>query len=294
MVVVSVLGCGMLGSRISGELAICGHQVRVWDQDPRKLDILPDQLEHDKQVAAQHGLLVNKVLGEVNIFSDISQALKGASIIVEAIIEDEDSKSELMQKVSDIVDDDVILATSTLRLDIAKIFSSVDNKNRCLGVRFLFPVYSISEVEVTPWSAMDKDTMNTVTQWLERMGKTAFLRSGPEPLILSEEARDMRWRARAQMLKSNKGLGGRVVSHIPYLAHRGNFAPPQDDQTRYNKGISIEQECIICMDTERDCLLSPCCHLATCQACGDLLVSRREACPICRTNILEIINFYRS
>ena len=34
---------------------------------------------------------------------------------------------------------------------------------------------------------------------------------------------------------------------------------------RFNKKISIEQECIICMDTERDCLLSPCCHLATCQ-----------------------------
>ena len=64
------------------------------------------------------------------------------------------------------------------------------------------------------------------------------------------------------------------------------------------------------MDTERDCLLSPCCHLATCQvmtsqghlliitdlsqACGELLVSRREACPICRNDILDIIKFYRS
>ena len=54
---------------------------------------------------------------------------------MEAIVEDEDSKSELMTKVSESVEDDVILATSTLRLDIAKIFATVTNQNRCLGIR---------------------------------------------------------------------------------------------------------------------------------------------------------------
>ena len=28
MVVVAVVGCGALGSRVAGELAICGHRVR--------------------------------------------------------------------------------------------------------------------------------------------------------------------------------------------------------------------------------------------------------------------------
>ena len=35
---------------------------------------------------------------------------------------------------------------------------------------------------------------------------------------------------------------------------------------RFHKRVTVEAECIICMDTERDCLLSPCCHLATCTA----------------------------
>ena len=78
---------------------------------------------------------------------------------------------------------------------------------------------------------------------------------------------------------------------------------------RFHKRVTVEAECIICMDTERDCLLSPCCHLATCQvttlapslasgnsaqACGELLRARRAACPICRDEILDIIKFYRS
>ena len=53
-------------------------------------------------------------------------------------------------------------------------------------------------------------------------------------------------------------------------------------------------ECIICMDSERDCLLAPCHHLATCQACGDLLITRGDSCPICRKNIKQVIKFYRS
>ena len=178
------------------------------------------------------GLVMTRVLGEVSIFTDLERALMGASIVIEAIVEDLEAKMSLMKTLSDSVNEGVILTTSTLRLDIGEIFSRVARPERCLGLRFLFPVYSIPEVEVTASEVTSKDTMNTVTQWLERMGKTAFLRSGPEPLVLSEEEREARWRLRAASVRSNRGLGGRVVTHLPRLAHRGNFAPPQDDETK--------------------------------------------------------------
>ena len=183
------------------------------------------------------GLVMTRVLGEVSIFTDLERALMGATIVIEAIVEDLEAKKSLMKTLNDAVSEDVILATSTLRLDIAEIFSLVTKPERCLGLRFLFPVYSIPEVEVTASEVTSKDTMNTVTQWLERMGKTAFLRSGPEPLVLSEEEREARWRLRATSVKSNRGLGGRVVTHLPRLAHRGNFAPPQDDETKYTSQL---------------------------------------------------------
>ena len=99
--------------------------------------------------------------------------------------------------------------------------------------------------------------------------------------MLTEAERGARWRARARAVAASRGLGGRTVTHLPSLAHTGNFAPAQDDETRqaglgtwlwsdgavcrFHKRVTVEAECIICMDTERDCLLSPCCHLATCQ-----------------------------
>ena len=186
------------------------------------------------------------------------------------------------------------MVSSALRLRPEEIFQEVSVPERTLGLRFLFPVYAIPEVELRPWSKTDKATLAFITGWLERLGKTGFLRSGPEPLILSEAEREARWSRRAAVVRSSRGLTGTATTHLPLLAHRGNFAPPQDDDTRWNKRISIEQECIICMDCERDCLLAPCHHLATCQACGDLLITRGDSCPICRKNIKQIIKFYRS
>jgi len=294
MVVVCVIGCGTLGSRIAGELCMCGHLVRVWDTNQYMLDRLPDQLNFEREQAMEGGVIMSGVLGEVSVFTDLEEAVKEASIVIEAVVEDLEVKKEIMKKASKLVDRSTVITSSTLRLPLDEIFSGVIAPERSIGLRFLFPVYAIPEVELTPWDYTDKDTVLRITQWLERMGKTAFLRSGPEPLILSEEERELRWKERALMVSQNRGLGGRVVKHLPSLAHRGNFAPPQDDETKFSNRISIEQECIICMDSERACLLAPCHHLATCQDCGELLLGRRDACPVCRTTISDIIHFYRS
>ena len=102
---------------------------------------------------------------------------------------------------------------------------------------------------------------------------------------------------------------------------------------RFSGRVSVEKECIICMDAERACLLSPCHHLATCQVvtivmtishqmsplsgcqvvrlsplsrqflikchhlifqdCGDMLVQRADCCPVCRTDITDVVHFFR-
>ena len=279
---------------LPGELAFCGHRVKVWDCDSAKLDSLPDQLSYDRDHLVDSGVMVTPPLGEVSVFSNLQEALVGASIVIEAVLEDQTVKEELMKKVCEEVEDSTVVVSSTLRLAPEEIFREVSAPERTLGLRFLFPVYAIPEVELRPWARTDRPTLAFITSWLERLGKSGFLRSGPEPLILSEAEREERWRRRAGLLRTSRGLAGRATTQLPLLAHRGNFAPPQDDETRWTKRISVEQECTICMDSERDCLLAPCHHLATCQACGDLLIQRGDSCPICRKNIKQIIKFFRS
>ena len=211
---------------------MCGHMVRVWDTNQKTLNRLPDQLSFERDQAIEGGIVMTGVLGEVSVFTDLEEALKEASMVIESVVEELEVKKEIMKKTSRLVDRSTVIISSTLRLPLDEIFSGILAPERSIGLRFLFPVYAIPEVEITPWDYTDRDTIQRVTQWLERMGKTAFLRSGPEPLILSEEDREIRWKERANMVRQNRGLGGRVVKHLPSLAHKGNFAPPQDDETK--------------------------------------------------------------
>jgi hypothetical protein len=119
-------------------------------------------------------------------------------------------------------------------------------------MRFLFPVYCIPETELTKGRLTNLATIEycqndfvflrlwfktyymvifTGLNFLERCGKTGFFRSGPEPLILDEAQRLQRRKKRIEEFSKNRDLSGRGVFLVPYLAHAGNFAPPQDDTT---------------------------------------------------------------
>lgn len=199
----------------------------------------------------------------------------------------------MFSEVSKICKSSVILSTSSLRLPIDEIFDSAISKDRCIGLRYLYPVYCIPEVELTKGSQTSMETIEKCLTFLERCGKTAFFRSGPEPLILNDDQRSERRQYRAKMFKENKVLSHRGHFFLPNLAHAGNFLPIQDD-SHAKKAPALDAECVICMDKPRGCILAPCHHLCTCASCGDLLVARKDACPICRRVILQIIPFYSS
>ncbi len=147
-------------------------------------------------------------------------------MVLECVVEDFDVKSVLLEKISQICPPDCIIATNTLRLDLAKLAENIKNKERFLGIRFLYPVYYISEVEVTPY----KDTANWVIEQMRtllgHMGKTLFFRSGPDPLILSEEKREIRKYQRMEEISKSSGFSPiaqiREEGYLPDLS-RNNY-----------------------------------------------------------------------
>ena len=60
----------------------------------------------------------------------------------------------------------------------------------------------------------------------------------------------------------------------------------------HSEASDMEKDCAICMDKVRNCLMRPCLHVVTCYDCASMLINRRDGCPICRKDILEIIKFY--
>ena len=49
------------------------------------------------------------------------------------------------------------------------------------------------------------------------------------------------------------------------------------------------EECIVCMDAVKNCVLIPCGHMHTCVPCASLL----ENCPICRVHVDRVQKVFR-
>ncbi|OTF76441.1 Ring finger 157-like protein, partial [Euroglyphus maynei] len=228
--------------------------------------------------------------------------------------------------------DKAIIATSTMRLLVDKVFENCDCKDvshhdRCLGVRFLYPVYYVPEVEIMPIRSctsvdtLDRGTFRNiysfniynpslmlVRQFLEKMGQIAFFRSGNEPIVLNEQQRNSRREACIKQLTEGKSINNRFSHNIPNLGRiqfqqqqqnnqsgtnisgvngdGDNLAIDSNDSNCDKQSLIIRNnECVICMDNQRDCVLHPCHHLCVCIKCGRLLLKRSDSCPICRRPI---------
>ncbi|XP_052766169.1 lambda-crystallin homolog [Mya arenaria] len=296
MVKVAVLGSGVLGIKIAGEFAYHGHRVKIYSNDLKSLNSIFQRMEEDKKQLKAEGILFNRnFVGPVLCMSKLEETVNDADFIFECIPEDLEKKKDIFERVSHLCKSSTIIGTNTLRLNQTDIVERTVGKERTLGLRFLFPVYYIPEVEITPNKHTSGQTIEKVRALLEKIGKTLFFRSGPEPLILSEEQREDRLKARKDQLKATSGVGLNYVSSIPSLTPHGGHGTSHIEHNPPRGSTSTadgETDCAICMDKARDCVMRPCHHMVTCYRCATMLINRRDGCPICRKDIIEIIRVY--
>jgi len=291
MVRVAVIGAGQMGVKIAGDLAFHGNRVKIYDSNTKQLNKVRTILNDDKQELMDDGLLPQRdFMGSVFCMSQLDEAVREADWIIEAIVERTDIKQDIFEKVSACCKENAIITTNTLNLDVNRLCANLPNKEKFLGLRFLFPVYHIPEVEVTPAKYTDGDVIEKVRTMLENMGKTLFFRSGSQPLILTEDQRIERKKARLNEMLSQNAVS--VDRLVPKLKHEGSTRIRQEQHDALTQ--AEEHDCCICMDEARDCLLRPCHHLVTCHACGDMLAGRGDACPVCRVDIESIIKVYHN
>ncbi|XP_045175082.2 3-hydroxybutyryl-CoA dehydrogenase-like [Mercenaria mercenaria] len=293
MVKIAVLGSGLLGTKIAGEFAYHGHRVKIYSSHLESLNTVFQRMEEDKQQLRQDGILLNRnFIGQVLCMSRLEETVSDADFVFECIPEDLEMKKDLFERVSHLCRPDTLIATNTLRLNVTDIADRTLNKERTLGLRFLYPVYCIPEVEITPNKYTSGQVIEKVRSILEKMGKTLFFRSGSEPLILTEDQRDERKKARREDMKLNSGMGTSYVHGIPNLRQTIADSATAHHVSDNRVSTDSEMDCAICMDKPRDCVMRPCHHMVTCYMCAAMLINRRDGCPICRKDITEIIRVY--
>lgn len=303
---VAVLGAGLMGTCIAGELAYHGHRVKVYDRSRQALERASNVLEeHKEQLRREECMITRDFVGTVTLTEDLENAVRNARFIFEAVFEDLNVKQDLFESVSRICSQEAIISSNTIQLDVSMIASKAGYPERCIGIRFLYPVYGIPEVEITLARQTIQDSIQKVRQLLEGMGKTLFFRSGNTPLVLSHAQVESRKRAQRDRLRTMLQDGHAPHVQLPSLGHggTGSYVGQQDGNTANRATVpppaqqaaeaGPQNECVVCMDSARDTLLVPCHHLCVCSTCADTLKQDQGFCPVCRQNFTGVIRVYQ-
>lgn len=171
-----VVGAGQMGTGI----AIVAAQVA--NMDVVLVDVSDEQLSKstafvkdyakknvDKgKITAQDAA---ELLSRIRTFNSVNN-LKSADFVVEAATENLDLKCKIFKQISDVVSQDIVLATNTSSISITKVAQATKNPSNFIGMHFMNPVPVMKLVEVITGLKTSQTTLDTTLKLAAQMGKT--------------------------------------------------------------------------------------------------------------------------
>jgi 3-hydroxybutyryl-CoA dehydrogenase len=121
-----------------------------------------------EKLAEKGGADPDEVIGRVEGVDDMVEA----ELMIEAVIEDADTKEAIFRAADITLPDDAILASNTSSIPIASLAAVTQRPERVIGMHFFNPVPLMSLVEVVRTPATSVETAAAVVELAKELGKT--------------------------------------------------------------------------------------------------------------------------
>jgi 3-hydroxybutyryl-CoA dehydrogenase len=174
---IGVVGAGLMGSGIAESAARAGVTVQVYEPQAAPLEQSRSRLESSVARGVKGGKLSDDEAGalvERIAWTRDLEALGGAELVVEAIVEDEAIKLETFRRLDEVLPDQTILASNTSSIPIAGLAAVTGRPDRVLGLHFFSPVPVMKLVEVVVGLDTAQETVQRAEAFATQIGKTAI------------------------------------------------------------------------------------------------------------------------
>ena len=174
----AVIGAGLMGSGIAQVAAQAGYDVTL-------RDITDESLARGvKAIEKSYGRFVEKArmtaeerdaaLARITTTTDIEAAAE-ADIVVEAVFERLDVKTEVFQALDKIARDGAVLATNTSAIPITQIAAVTSRPESVVGTHFFSPVPMMRLCELVRGYKTSDETLAAAKAFAEEVGKTCIV-----------------------------------------------------------------------------------------------------------------------
>jgi len=176
---ITVIGSGTMGRGIAHVAALAGYDTILHDVEGPLLVAALDSIRGNLQKAVEKGKLttadMQAAMGRIQPATDLESAAREANLIIEAVPEDFDLKRDVLSQVDLYCASETILASNTSSLSITQLASSVERRDRFIGMHFFNPPHIMKLVEIVVGERTSTDTTAEIQKVISRMRKEAII-----------------------------------------------------------------------------------------------------------------------
>lgn len=172
---IAVIGAGQMGAGIAQVMAMAGYDTLLYDQSSDALEraskgigkrlaraVEKEQIAQSEADAAQAKI---KTLAALEELSD-------ADVVIEAIVENEAVKLELLGKLDDICKPEALFATNTSSISITKLAAGTKRPDQVVGMHFMNPVPVMKLIELIRGLQTSDETYQVIHDLTVKLDKT--------------------------------------------------------------------------------------------------------------------------
>lgn len=193
---IAVIGAGIMGSGIAYSASVAGFQTKLYDIDESMIEKARANHQSLAQNSHAKGFITTEQrdnVATIQYTTELSD-ITDVDLIVEAVVERIDVKTELFAQLDNICPPHVILATNTSSLSPTEIGAATKRPDRVIAMHFFNPVHKMKLVEIIKGLDTSDETLATIQQVSTQLGKesvvvnefTGFVTSRMNALIGNE------------------------------------------------------------------------------------------------------------
>src|SRR5690625_4627390 len=175
---VTVAGSGVLGSQIAFQTAYKNFNVSVYDindeaieKAKERFNRLKERYQEDLNASQEE---VDQAYNRLSFFTDLSQAVENADLIIEAVPEVKDIKMDFYKKLGEVAPSKTIFATNSSTMLPSHFKDVTGRPEKFLAIHFANEIWKNNTAEVMKHSDTDDKVFNDCIEFAKAIGMVAL------------------------------------------------------------------------------------------------------------------------
>jgi 3-hydroxyacyl-CoA dehydrogenase len=175
---ITVAGCGVLGSQIAFQIAFKGFNVTVYDISEEAVESAKDRIAKLKPRYQKHFRVteeeVNQAYNRLSFYSDLTKAVAEADLVIEAVPEVVQIKSDFYKKLGQVAPEKTIFATNSSTLLPSQFAEDTGRPEKFLALHFANQIWVSNTAEVMKHPGTDQQIFDDMLEFAKAIGMVAL------------------------------------------------------------------------------------------------------------------------